>query len=443
MFALFIGCLCGAIAGIIPGIGNAFTIIVLWPLLINMNPIELIIFFIALTSLSQYMGSVSATIFGLMGETSSLPAVIEGNTLFRRKFGSIALSGSALGSFFGSFLSIILTWLIVDHLISLSHLLTNAIETTIMLLSIVIVITISNINKKYPFLYFMISLLLAILGAILASVGVNEITRTNFATFNNPYLMQGIPFLPVLFSVFIFPEVIKSIKFENHKQLTIPVSAKQHIKKIINNTPSVFRGTIIGYVCGLIPAIGTTIASNVSYLLEKYLRILSNRYKKGDYASLVAAETANNSAAFSSTLPLFIFGIPITLSEILLIQLVSKNNFYFGVNSFVNENIFLTVSFCLLLINFIGIIVSWTCVNLIKYVCYININYVMTLITISVFCSIMYQSFMISQFWYYLLVILFLIPIGIIFKDYNRLPLVFVFLIYDIFWENAYRFILI
>ena len=106
MIVLLLGVLSGVIAGFLPGVGVFVTMITLYPFLIDLSFIDLTVFYIALVSTTQYIGSVTATYLGIPGESSSLPAVIEGNSLHKKGYGSLAISGAALGSLFGALLTL-------------------------------------------------------------------------------------------------------------------------------------------------------------------------------------------------------------------------------------------------------------------------------------------------------------------------------------------------
>ena len=76
-----IGILAGLISGCIPGIGNFAALLIIFPYLIHLEPLQIIILYTALTTISQYIGSIPAITFGIPGESSSVPAVIESRNL--------------------------------------------------------------------------------------------------------------------------------------------------------------------------------------------------------------------------------------------------------------------------------------------------------------------------------------------------------------------------
>ena len=92
------GVACGYFSGFIPGVGNLVTLFLVYPLLLDSTLLQLLLFYMALTSVSQFSGSVVATVFGVPGEASSLPAVREGKRFFSRGLGNIAIANAAIGS---------------------------------------------------------------------------------------------------------------------------------------------------------------------------------------------------------------------------------------------------------------------------------------------------------------------------------------------------------
>jgi putative tricarboxylic transport membrane protein len=74
------------------------------------------------------------------------------------------------------------------------------------------------------------------------------------------------------------------------------------------------RGSILGSLIGVLPGGGAVISSFVAYALEKRVSKHPERFGKGAIEGVLAPETANNSAATSSFIPLLTLGIPGNLS---------------------------------------------------------------------------------------------------------------------------------
>ena len=112
MEILLLGVALGVLAGLIPGVGVFTTLLLFLPLVYDLSVPDLFVFYIALVSTTQYIGSVSATILAIPGESSSLPAVYEGHAMFRDGRGALAISGAAMGSLLGAFVVLGLVYLV-------------------------------------------------------------------------------------------------------------------------------------------------------------------------------------------------------------------------------------------------------------------------------------------------------------------------------------------
>ena len=113
----------------------------------------------------------------------------------------------------------------------------------------------------------------------------------------------------------------------------------------------------MGFFLGFTPGGSTTISSNTAHRMEVLREKKLGRYKQGNYRCLVSAETANNAAAFTTLLPLFILGIPFGASEALFYDIMMVKGFYFSDNfdmAFFLE----TIAYNLVIINVIAFFIS-------------------------------------------------------------------------------------
>ena len=413
------GIIVGTVAGFMPGIGIFASMMMLIPLLHQLNAIELLTFYIALASTTQYIGSITATVFGLPGEASSLPAVKEGNEMYKQGQGSYAISGAAIGSFIGSVLVVILVSLFVSTLDNI-YKIYNTKTLAFILFGVSFLICMTHSNKFVAFL-------LAAAGYFLGLVGCRHIDDYCFATFGNADLTTGLPLISVLCGLYVFPQLLKDYKFNDNVKIETSFATK-HLKKFFNNAASSIRGTIIGFCAGFTPGISTAVSSNLAYGIEKWIQTKKNKYKHGNYPSLVSAETANNAGAFSCLLPLLVFGIPLVPSEALLYELMSIKGTIMGQNF--TASYFLTSLVPVLLItNAVALCIAWP---LSKYICYLR-KIPKKLFKILVFGLLLFSIYINGsnsfQTEYNIIVFFCLLPIGYLLRKVDTLPLVFVFII--------------
>lgn len=422
---LLLGIIAGFMAGILPGHGLTTSVLIFYPMLIGSpDYLSVLIFYISMFSISQYLGSVTSTILGIPGEASSLPAVTEGHQLFKNGKGDIAISNAALGSFFGSMIAIFLVYFLVENFIFVYSYYDTVIQSVIFVFVLVLLLVTTN-RKWY------ISLILMILGYILGRIGNSQVTYgDSFLTFGNPDLTTGLPLFPVLIALFAVPEILKPVKKyamnDNSKQI---LKIKDHFLIFFKNKGSVLRGTIIGFFAGLVPGLAHILSANLSYSIEKAFRKIKGIYKEdGDLGSLVSSETANNTGAFSALLPLIILGIPITASEALIYDIIASKGVLLGSQHF-NLDFFMIILIFLIITNFIGVLLAWPMVKYIKYLFLINLNYIRILIFVVLTIMIYIIG---NQFWqgpYYITVFFALLPLGVLLRNYNTMPLIFVFIL--------------
>ena len=144
-----IGILAGLVSGCIPGIGNFAALLILFPYLINLDPLQIIILYTALTTISQYIGSIPAITFGIPGESSSMPAVIESRKLKDSQQIYQAIVGSAVGSTFGGLVVLALTWMVLDYLIYTVHFFNTLIQFSLYCALLGAMILIHKENKYW------------------------------------------------------------------------------------------------------------------------------------------------------------------------------------------------------------------------------------------------------------------------------------------------------
>lgn len=434
---ILLGCLFGSLSGLIPGIGNTIVMMMLFPFLLSTDNIYgILVFYIALLSIGQYTGSITSTVFSVPGETSSFPAVKEGHALFRQGLGALSISGCAIGSFIGSLLAVSFVLFISGYLHQFTFLYSTKFLSSVLIVVLVFLIF-SSYNKWY------INLFLCLIGYFLATLGTGALNEHQTFTFGIDDLLLGIPLFTVITWLYVFPEIIRNwnIKIPKIKQLAyVKTPLKVHIYQIIRNFGSIIRGSVFGFFLGLTPYLTTIIASNVTYNIEVWLRKQKHKYdNNGDIGSLLAAETANNSAALSSLLPLLLLGIPITSSEAILSEILTAKGHFFDIDNF--YDIFIMISYCLVIINIIGLIIAWPMAKYFAIFYVVDIRLIYSFVIAFCIAATIYLGWYNNALIYYVCVSVIFAMIGYFFRRFDTMPLVIVFMMQDGIEENLIRLI--
>ena len=166
---------------------------------------------------------------------------------------------------------------------------------------------------------FIKAMMMVVLGLMLASVGQDSLSDITRFTFNNMNLTDGISFVLVVMATFAMSEALTIILKRNDptaaaKQVSLTELGsikidKEERAKMLKTIP---RTSIIGFIIGVLPGAGATIASFLAYGMERNLVKDEEKEKfgKGSVHGLAAPETANNAACSGAFVPLLTLGIP-------------------------------------------------------------------------------------------------------------------------------------
>ena len=82
---------------------------------------------------------------------------------------------------------------------------------------------------------------------------------------------------------------------------------------------AILRGGTLGFLIGLMPGAGPTVAAILAYVTEKRFSKHPERFGEGAIDGVAAAESANNSAAHGALIPMLALGIPGSASTAVLL----------------------------------------------------------------------------------------------------------------------------
>jgi putative tricarboxylic transport membrane protein len=154
-------------------------------------------------------------------------------------------------------------------------------------------------------------LMMAAAGLLISTVGIaSGFSQARF-TFGNVNLLGGIPFVEVMIGLFALGEVLHQIRVG----AAAPIRARfkdmlLSRKDLTKSVPSILRGSFIGFLLGCLPGAGSTLASFLSYGVEKRVSKNKDNFGKGAIEGVASPESANNAAANANFVPTLALGIP-------------------------------------------------------------------------------------------------------------------------------------
>lgn len=403
-----LGVLGGIFAGLVPGIGVFTTLILLYPLLLELTLVQLLILYIPLASISQFIGSVPALYFKIPGESTSFIATEYGHKLFMKGHHDL-IPLTAIGSFVATLLSAIVIFSLPYLYESMFYyfLSTKFIFFLILLTGACLVATSKN--------NWLLSTAMIIAGMVLGNIGFNASTGKFFGTFDNEWLSYGIPMFPLIVALYVLPNIL-GLDSSGVNGRTIDNAYIKSVGNLKQYITKMLSGSVIGMVAGFVPIIGKIVGVSASRAV----------YKKSDKESVIAAESSNNSSIFTAMIPLFLFGVPITLGEILIYNVAETN--YDLKNEF--QNILTTGLLPLIIVasGVIGLMLSWPLARYCTKIFRLPPMFLKTVFLTLVLASLLYIGFMKHMVWYYILILLAFLPVGHLLRNNDVIPLIFSFI---------------
>ena len=310
MFAgTFVGYFIGAMPGLTPSIGIALMV----PFTFGLNPVVSMVMLVSLYMAAEYGGGITAIMLNAPGTPAAAATAFDGYPMAKNGQAGKALTLSILASGFGAFVSTILLILTAVPLATFALAFGPSEYFALAIFGLSLVSSLGGKSLLRGFIAMVI-------GLLAVTIGLDPINGS-FRYVFHMNLMEGIPFLPALIGLFALSEVFymledvkeKPIEPEPFRGLGVePGFFRKHWFTFV-------RSSVLGYIIGVIPGAGTTIASLVSYNEAKRASKEPDTFGTGNPEGIVGSEAANNSAVSGALAPLLSLGVPGSASAAILI----------------------------------------------------------------------------------------------------------------------------
>jgi putative tricarboxylic transport membrane protein len=307
---LFIGVMIGMIVGIIPGFGPAAALAVLLPVTFGMEPTGAVIMLAAIYYGSQYGGTITSILLNTPGESSSVASTFDGYPLAQQGRAGPALVMQAVASFVGGTLGVVLITVLAPLFSQVTRSFGPPEFFLTVMMGLLMLIVMIGGNLRH-------GVISALIGFALGTVGVDLETGNSRFTFGSAEMIGGIDFIPIAIGLFGLGELYHAFYTGLHVSGSGGIVQYQkerrfwpELRDFVETKFSLLRGSLLGFVIGVIPGAGATVASLMSYSLEKSASRTPEKFGKGAMAGLVGPEAANNAASSGAMVPLLTLGIP-------------------------------------------------------------------------------------------------------------------------------------
>lgn len=301
----FIGVCLGNLVGVLPGIGPLTTISLLLPMTFHFPPVSAVIMLAGIYYGAQYGGTITSVLVNIPGEPSSIVTCLDGYQMALKGRAGPALGIAAFGSFIAGTVSLFGLMFLVIPLSTVALRFQAPEYTGLVLMGFSLLIYIAGGSK----LKAGISILV---GIIVSCGGIDTLSGITRFDYGLMVLKDGVGIVPLAIGLFGVSEIL--VNLEEGKSYTV---MKTNIRNLLPSLKdwaaskwAIIRGTLIGFLFGIIPGGGSIVSSFVSYTVEKKLSKHPERFGTGEIEGVAGPESANNSACSGAFIPLFALGIP-------------------------------------------------------------------------------------------------------------------------------------
>ncbi len=301
----FAGCVIGTLVGMLPGLGPLAGISLLLPATFGLNPIIAIVLLAGVYYGAMYGGSTTSILMRIPGEAASVITCVDGYAMTQRGRAGPALAIAAIGSFVAGTLSVIALMFLAPTLASFALRFGPPEYTALLMMGLLVLSYMSGGSMVK-------TLTMAVVGLLLGMIGIDAMSGYTRFSYGVIELSDGIGIVPVAVGLFGVSEILLTAG-----QPTPPSVQKPTLRQLVPSREEfllsvgpIARGSVLGFLIGIIPGSAHIISSFVSYGIERRMSAHPERFGNGAIEGVAGPESANNSAATGAFVPMLALGIP-------------------------------------------------------------------------------------------------------------------------------------
>src|SRR5688572_25233950 len=295
----FVGCVIGTLVGVLPGVGPLAGISLLLPATFGMDATRAIVMLAGIYYGAMYGGSTTSILMRIPGEAASVMTCIDGYAMARRGRAGPALAIAAVGSYVAGTVSVVGLMLLAPPLASFALRFGPPEYFALLLLGLLVLAYMSGGSMVK-------ALAMAAFGLLLGMIGIDQMTGYFRFAYGLVELGDGIGVVPVAVGLFGLAEILTTAGLAKPPEVLRPklrelLPSRQEWREA---AVPVLRGTVLGFLVGIIPGSAHVIASFVSYAVERKLSRRPQEFGHGAVPGVAGPESANNAATSGAFVPM-------------------------------------------------------------------------------------------------------------------------------------------
>ncbi|MDZ7823043.1 MAG: tripartite tricarboxylate transporter permease [Ahrensia sp.] len=318
-----IGCFLGTIIGALPGLGPSNGVAILIPITFTLG-LDATAALVLMTSVyygAMYGGRISSILLNIPGDEPALMTTLDGYPMAKQGRAGDALVLSGVASFVGAFLATVGLMVLAPLLARVAYLFGPAEYFALYLLAFCTLGGMASNNQAK-------AALASCIGLAIAMIGVDNSSGLPRLTGGSLHLYDGVDFLVAIVGLFAISEVFVFIESHgknssigvNLGKITIPW------KDIWETKWTMLRGSLVGFIAGILPGAGASLGSFMAYMVEKSVAGKDGGFGQGAPKGVAAPEAGNNAAAGGALVPMLTLGVPGSGTTAVLLALLMTLN---------------------------------------------------------------------------------------------------------------------
>lgn len=300
-----LGCLIGTMVGVLPGVGPLAGISMLLPTTFGLNATSAVILLAGIYYGAMYGGSTTSILMRIPGEAASVMTCIDGYAMAQKGRAGPALAIAAIGSYAAGTLSVVGLMLLAPPLARFALGFGPPEYCSLLICGLVVLsyMTGGSIVKN---------LSMIVLGLIIGMIGIDQMSGYFRFSYGLVALGDGVGVVPVAVGLFGIAEILATAGSPDRREVIKPrfrdlLPSKQELKDSVG---PIGRGTVLGFLIGIIPGSAHVISTFVSYAMERRISKHPERFGEGAIEGVAGPEAANNAASEGALVPMLALGVP-------------------------------------------------------------------------------------------------------------------------------------
>lgn len=334
LILVVIGVLLGLLVGVLPGLTFVMGVLLLVPFTYSMETGPALILMLALYVAGTYGGALTAILLNIPGEPNNVPLLWDGHGMARRGRAAEALGWAALAALVGGLVSWVVLVFAAKPFASVALQLSSPEYFVIVLLGLASVLALTETSV-------VAAVTAMFVGMLISTVGVSSVTGAVRYDFGTTILRDGIDYLAVMIGMYALGEVItrfgQNFRGQVAQQPANVATTIPNLRAIRERGGSLLRGILTGSLIGTVPGAGATVASFVSYGLEKQFGKHKGEVGRASPSGVAAPQAASTATVGGALIPLLILGIPGSAAAAVLLGVFLLHNVQPGPQIFAEQ----------------------------------------------------------------------------------------------------------